>query len=103
MLRYECFPVLLGWFLDVYVDETVSRSVQIGVESEYSSLIGDIGVLGVKVVHEFDPWQQAWRRTFIKLQDKFNKDIQLNYKRCISETQGLNTPPTLTTEIWFPA
>lgn len=42
MLWDESSPVLLVWFLDVYVDETVPRSVQVGLEREYSSLIGDI-------------------------------------------------------------
>lgn len=42
MLWYEGSPVLPVWFLDVYVDETVPRSIQVGVKREYSSLIGDI-------------------------------------------------------------
>lgn len=59
MLWDERSPVLPLWFLDVYVDETVPRSIQVGAEREHGSLVGDIRVLGVEVVHKFDPWQQA--------------------------------------------
>lgn len=46
------------WFLDVNVDETISRSFQVGVEREHCSLVGDVRILGLKVVHKFDPWQR---------------------------------------------
>lgn len=59
VLGDEGSPVLPVCFLDVNVDETVPRSVQVRVESEHGSLVGDIRVLGVKVVHKFDPWKQA--------------------------------------------
>lgn len=59
MLWNECRPVLLLGFLDVDVDETIPRSVQVGVEGEHGPLISDVGVLGLKVVHQFDPWQQT--------------------------------------------
>lgn len=59
MLWNECGPVLLLWFLDVNVDETISRSIQVRVEREDRSLVGDVGVLGLKVVYKFDPWQQT--------------------------------------------
>lgn len=62
MLRYECTPVLPVWFLQVYVDETIARGIQVGPEGEHSSFIGDIGVLRLKVVYKLDPRQQAWRR-----------------------------------------
>lgn len=42
VLWYEGSPVLSVWFLDVYVDETVSRRIQVGAESKHSSLIGNI-------------------------------------------------------------
>lgn len=42
MLWNQRGPVLLLWFLDVYVDEAVARSVQVGVEREQRSLIGNI-------------------------------------------------------------
>lgn len=54
---------MLGlWLLDVDVDETVSRSIQVGAEREQVSLIGDVRILGLEVVHKFDPWQQAYER-----------------------------------------
>lgn len=56
MLGNDCPPMLLLWFLDVDVDETISRSLQVGVEGEHCPLIGDVGVLGLKVVYKFDPW-----------------------------------------------
>lgn len=59
MLWNDCGPVLLLWFLDVNVDETISRSIQVRVEREDRSLVGDVGVLGLKVVDKFDPWQQT--------------------------------------------
>lgn len=62
MLWNERGPVLQLWFLDVYVDETVQRGIHVGVEREHSSLVGDVRVLGVEVVHEFDPWQQAYTK-----------------------------------------
>lgn len=42
MLWDQRGPELPLWFLDVYVDEAVARSVQVGVECEQRSLIGDI-------------------------------------------------------------
>jgi len=54
-------PVLPVGFLQVYVDETVSRSVQVGAEREHAAFIGDVGVLSFKVVHQLHPWQQACR------------------------------------------
>lgn len=48
-------PVLPLGFLDVDVDETIARSIQVGVEREQRSLVGDVGVLGLKVVYKFDP------------------------------------------------
>lgn len=56
MLWNDCRPMLPLWFLDVDVDETISGSLQVGVEREHCSLIGDVGVLGLKVVYKFDPW-----------------------------------------------
>lgn len=68
MLWYEGSPVLFVRFLDINVDKTIARSIQVGTESEYSSLVGHIWVLGFKVVHKFDPWQQACRGRLIKVQ-----------------------------------
>lgn len=59
MLGKQRGPVLPLRFLDVYVDETVPRGIQVGVEGEHRSLVGDVRVLGVEVVHQFDPRQQA--------------------------------------------
>ncbi len=42
MLWDESSPVLPVWFLDVYVDETVPRSIKVGAEREYRTLIGDV-------------------------------------------------------------
>lgn len=55
----ECRPVLRLWFLDVDVDETVSRSIQVGAEREHVALIRDVRILSLKVVNKFDPRQQA--------------------------------------------
>lgn len=57
MLRYEGSPVLRIWFLDVNVDKLVTWGIEVGAKCEYSALVGDVRVLGVKVVNEFDPWQ----------------------------------------------
>lgn len=59
VLRYQGLPVLPLWFLDVYVEEAVPRSVQVRLESKNLSLVGDIGILGLEVVHKFDPWEQT--------------------------------------------
>lgn len=55
-------PVLRLRFVDIDVDETVSRSIQVGVEREHVFLIGDVRILSLKVVNQFDPRQQAWSR-----------------------------------------
>lgn len=52
--------------LDVDVDEPIARSIQVWVEREQRSLIGDVGVLGLKVVYKFDPRQQTWRTRWLK-------------------------------------
>lgn len=59
MLWNDCGPMLPLWSLDVDVDEPIARSIQVGVEREQRSLIGDVGVLGLKVVYKFDPRQQT--------------------------------------------
>lgn len=51
----DCGPVLPLRLLDVDVDETIARSIQVGVEREQRSLVGDVGVLGLEVVYKFDP------------------------------------------------
>lgn len=55
----DCGPMLPLRSLDVDVDEPIARSIQVGVEREQRSLIGDVGVLGLKVVYKFDPRQQT--------------------------------------------
>lgn len=55
VLWNDCGPVLPLGFLDVDVDEPIARSVQVGVEREQRSLVGDVGVLGLEVVYKFDP------------------------------------------------
>lgn len=59
MLGNDRGPMLPLRSLDVDVDEPIARRIQVGVEREQRSLIGDVGVLGLKVVYNFDPWQQT--------------------------------------------
>jgi len=70
MLREERGPVLPLRFLDVDVDETVPGSVRVGAEREHGALVGDVGVLGLKAVHEFDPGQHTWSTRQTQLQQK---------------------------------
>ena len=57
----ELLPAALGGRGEVDVDEAVSRGVQVGLEGEHRLLVGHVLVLGVKVVDELDPGQEAWR------------------------------------------
>lgn len=59
VLWNDCGPMLPLRSLDVDVNELIARSIQVGVEGEQRSLIGDVGVLGLKVVYKFDPRQQT--------------------------------------------
>lgn len=59
MLWNDGGPMLPLWSLDVDVDEPIARSIQVGVEREQRSLIGDVGILGLKVVYKFDPRQRT--------------------------------------------
>lgn len=88
MLWKQCSPVLPLRFLDVYVDETVPRGIQVGVEGEHSSLIGDVRVLGVEVVHQFDPRQQAY------INNKETKSLSKHQHRDDQSTQELQRNKT---------
>lgn len=59
MLRDELFPVAWVRRSKVDVDEAITWGVQVGLEREQRVLVGDIFVLGVKVVDELHPWQKA--------------------------------------------
>lgn len=59
MLRDELFPVAWIRRSKVDIDEAISWSVQVGLESEQRVLVGDIFVLGVKIVDELHPWQKS--------------------------------------------
>lgn len=59
VLRNDRGPMLPLRPLDVDVDEPIARSIQVGVEREQRSLVGDVGVLGLKVVYKLDPRQQT--------------------------------------------
>ncbi len=50
VLRDELLPVALSWRGKVDVDQAVTRGVQVGLECEQRALVGDVLVLGVKVV-----------------------------------------------------
>ena len=63
MLGDELLPAALGRRGEVDVDEAVARRVQVGLEGEHRLLVGHVLVLGVKVVDELYPGQEAsWRR-----------------------------------------
>lgn len=53
--------MVLVWFLQVNVDQAVTRGVQVGAEGEHTALVGDVRVLRLKVVHQLHPRQQAYR------------------------------------------
>lgn len=60
MLRDQLRPVALRRRGKVDVDEAVTGGFQIGLEREHRALVGDVLVLGVKVVDELHPWQKSW-------------------------------------------
>lgn len=61
MLRDQGGPVLPVGVLNVDVDQTVARGVQVGAEREHAPFVGDVRVLSFKVLHQFEPGQQTCR------------------------------------------
>lgn len=59
MLRDELLPVAWIRRSKVDVDEAITRRVQVGLEREHRVLVGDVFVLGVKVVDELHPRQKS--------------------------------------------
>lgn len=78
VFRNQRLPVFWSRILKVNSNNSVSRSVQVGLEGKHCPFVGNVVILSIKLVNQLDKWNQTYKYINQSILEKENWNIYYN-------------------------